>query len=90
MTDALERTIRFGSGERLLGIVTPAPQPLAGAPVCLLFNAGVVHRIGPHRLNVKLARALAARGFTALRMDHATARRARHRRGHGLVTLTRM
>ena len=69
MTDTIERIVRFGSGERLLGIVTPAAQPVPDAPVCLLFNAGVVHRIGPHRLNVKLARALAARGFTALRMD---------------------
>jgi dienelactone hydrolase len=69
VTDAAESIVRFGPGENLLGIVTPAAQPVPGAPVCLLFNAGVVHRIGPHRLNVKLARALAARGFTAFRMD---------------------
>ena len=69
MTDAIESIVRFGPGENLLGIVTAAAQPVADAPVCLLFNAGVVHRIGPHRLNVKLARALAARGFTAFRMD---------------------
>jgi pimeloyl-ACP methyl ester carboxylesterase len=69
VTDAIESIVRFGPGENLLGIVTPAAQTVPGAPVCLLFNAGVVHRIGPHRLNVKLARALAARGFTAFRMD---------------------
>lgn len=69
MTDTTESIVRFGPAEHLLGIVTPAAQPVPDAPVCLLFNAGVVHRIGPHRLNVKLARALAARGFTAIRMD---------------------
>jgi hypothetical protein len=33
------------------------------------MNAGVIHRIGPHRLNVKIARALAAKGVASLRMD---------------------
>jgi len=65
----MERIVRFGPGERLLGVVASAAHAAPDQPACLLFNAGVVHRIGPHRLNVKLARALAARGFTALRMD---------------------
>lgn len=34
-----------------------------------LFNAGVLSRIGPHRMNVKLARALARRGIASLRFD---------------------
>ncbi len=33
------------------------------------MNAGVIHRIGPHRLNVKIARALAATGIATLRFD---------------------
>ncbi len=51
--------LQFGPDDRMLGIWTPAqgdPAPVA----CLLFNAGVIHRIGPHRINVKAARALAA------------------------------
>jgi alpha-beta hydrolase superfamily lysophospholipase len=35
----------------------------------LLFNAGIVHRVGPHRLNVRLARRLARRGIPSLRFD---------------------
>jgi pimeloyl-ACP methyl ester carboxylesterase len=35
----------------------------------LLLNAGVLHRVGPHRLHVILARQLAARGLTSLRLD---------------------
>lgn len=69
MTDALETVARFGAGGRLLGIVTQPAQTAAGAPACLFMNAGVVHRIGPHRLNVKLARALADVGIASIRMD---------------------
>jgi pimeloyl-ACP methyl ester carboxylesterase len=36
-----------------------------------MFNAGVLPRIGPHRINVKIARALADRGVAALRFDLA-------------------
>jgi dienelactone hydrolase len=64
-----ETPILFGPDEHLLGVIT-APQVSPPVPVgCLLMNAGVVHRIGPHRLNVKVARALAARGVVSLRMD---------------------
>jgi pimeloyl-ACP methyl ester carboxylesterase len=36
-----------------------------------MFNAGVINRLGPHRMNVKLARTLAAQGITSLRFDLA-------------------
>lgn len=65
-----ETPCRFGPGTALLGIHTP---PQAGcAPSGLgvvLFNAGVIPRHGPHRVNVKLARALAAEGHAVLRCD---------------------
>jgi hypothetical protein len=35
----------------------------------ILFNAGVVSRTGPHRINVKLARRLAAEGMSTIRFD---------------------
>lgn len=35
----------------------------------ILFNAGVVHRIGPHRINVRLARRLARHGVASIRFD---------------------
>jgi len=34
-----------------------------------VINAGIVHRIGPFRLHVHMARQLADQGFTTLRMD---------------------
>lgn len=62
---------RFGAGRGLVGIIT---QPeLAAAdrrrPGILLLNAGSLHRIGPNRLHVKMARRLARSGFTVLRFD---------------------
>jgi pimeloyl-ACP methyl ester carboxylesterase len=38
-------------------------------PPIVLTSAGAVHRVGPHRLYVKLARRLARAGFTVLRVD---------------------
>jgi len=67
--DAVERLVRFGAADHLVGVVTVPAQPRAGAPACLLMNAGVVHRIGPHRINVKIARALADDGITSMRLD---------------------
>jgi pimeloyl-ACP methyl ester carboxylesterase len=69
VTEATETIARFGAGERLLGIVTLPAQRRADAPACLFMNAGVVHRIGPHRINVKLARALAEIGIASIRID---------------------
>lgn len=69
MTEASERIACFGPHDHLIGIVTRPEHPRADAPACLLLNAGVVHRIGPHRINVKLARALAQDGITSIRMD---------------------
>ena len=41
----------------------------AGRPGVILVNAGFLHRVGPNRMNVSLARKLAAAGFASLRMD---------------------
>ncbi|HEU4733453.1 MAG TPA: hypothetical protein VFT22_36420 [Kofleriaceae bacterium] len=35
----------------------------------MILNAGVLHRVGPHRLHVVLARRIAAAGVSALRLD---------------------
>jgi hypothetical protein len=69
VTDAIETIVRLGDGERVLAVATLPPQPRADAPACLLMNAGVVHRIGPHRINVKIARALAQLGIASIRVD---------------------
>jgi len=65
-----ERALTFGSHEGLVGIISEPDQAyLTATPAVLLFNVGLNHRVGPHRLNVELARHLAERGFVALRFD---------------------
>jgi pimeloyl-ACP methyl ester carboxylesterase len=68
----IERTVAFGSDDGLVGTVTlPAPGTRASPFGFVLFNAGIVHRIGPHRFNVRLARQLAERGIPSIRFDLA-------------------
>lgn len=76
-----ERPVRFGTERELIGVLTEPARAAATSQVAqasqtssarvafLLFNAGVLPRIGPHRMNVKLARALARAGQTSLRFD---------------------
>ena len=61
----------FGSDSSLIGVISdPAPeQASAGKPTILFLNAGLIHRVGPARLYVRLARAMAARGYLTLRFD---------------------
>lgn len=69
-----ERTLQFGPSRELVGtLCTPpaASRPAAGATGLLLLNAGIVHRIGPHRINVRLAREAATLGVPSLRFDLA-------------------
>lgn len=68
-----ERTILFGAGDGLIGTLTLPDSP--GSCIqdigFLLLNAGVIHRVGPHRINVRMARQLAARGIASIRFDLA-------------------
>jgi pimeloyl-ACP methyl ester carboxylesterase len=58
----------FGADRHLAGtLCLPAGQPLRLGVIML--NAGVIHRIGPHRINVRLARSLAKAGIASLRFD---------------------
>ena len=64
-----EIAVVFGSERHLVGTLT-LPDAERPSPVAfILSNAGVIHRIGPHRFNVKLARELARAGFATLRFD---------------------
>lgn len=64
-----ERPRRFGDGNTLVGIVTEPQGSPRRATAFLLLNAGVVHRVGPNRLHVEMARTLAALGFVTVRVD---------------------
>lgn len=59
----------LGEEANLIGMFTEPVTPEPGRPTVVMLNAGVLHRVGPHRLHVRLARALAARGLASLRFD---------------------
>jgi dienelactone hydrolase len=65
----IQSAVTFGPGDALVGVFTTPAAVRPGAPVVLLTNAGVLPRQGPHRMNVRLARALAEVGVPSLRMD---------------------
>jgi dienelactone hydrolase len=70
-----DEALRFGSDGQLVGILSHPPgaaAPRASATPAMAFvilNAGVLHRVGPHRLHVILGRRIAAAGVASLRLD---------------------
>lgn len=70
MHNPSEFPVLFGPDDVLMGVVT---TPATGTPVepvaCLMYNMGANPRIGPRRINVKLARQLAGVGVSSLRFD---------------------
>lgn len=66
-----EEIITFGKTRSLVGILhkPDGPAPRADLPAVLLLNAGLLHRVGPNRLYVKIARQLERSGFHVLRFD---------------------
>lgn len=71
MRDIRERVVRFGAEDGLAGILTTHRTAIEGLPFVVLVNAGIVHRVGPDRLYVDLARSLALQGYKVLRFDLA-------------------
>jgi alpha-beta hydrolase superfamily lysophospholipase len=67
--DYRERTVRFGSGDRLFGLLTSPRDEITEVPSIVLFNTGLEYHVGPHRTYVPLARHWAARGHHVLRFD---------------------
>lgn len=63
-----ERVAWFGDEQNLVAIISDPPVP-GPVPSILILNAGVLHRVGPHRLHVHLARSLAALGHRVARLD---------------------
>ncbi|NNF65268.1 MAG: alpha/beta hydrolase, partial [Acidimicrobiia bacterium] len=66
-----EQIIYFGENRNLLGILTVPDHPRPDAPTIVLLNAGLLHRVGPNRLHVAVARRLAAKGYSSFRFDMA-------------------
>lgn len=66
-----EHTLTLGTENHLVATFTPTDTATSSAPpiVALLSNSGVIPRSGPHRMNVHLARRLAAQGIPSVRFD---------------------
>lgn len=67
-----ESPVVFGRDQSLVGItcrpVASAHPPREG-PFVIFLNAGIIHRTGPGRMTVHVARALARAGVPSLRFD---------------------
>ena len=63
-----EQAALFGPHGNLLGIVTH-PSGDSQSTAFVVLNAGMVHSVGPNRISVTMARALAFSGFPVLRFD---------------------
>ena len=79
-----EEAVLFGKAGSLVGILTD-PSIDNGrslSPAVILLNPGIVHRVGPGRIYVKIARALAAAGFVVFRFDFSSIGDSGVRRDH--------
>jgi len=66
-----EEIVTFGKTRTLIGILH-RPEGAAmrtDLPAVVLLNAGILHRVGPNRVYVKMARQLQQFGFHVLRFD---------------------
>ena len=66
-----EEAVTFGAHGTLVGVVSEPVLREYGRRAVLMANIGMHHRVGPFRLYVELARALAASGLYVLRFDLA-------------------
>lgn len=63
-----EKVILFGKNNNLVGILTENGKA-TGNPNIIFLNAGLIHRVGPNRIYVHLAREVAKYGYTSFRFD---------------------
>lgn len=62
-----EEVAQFGSGS--VGIITVPEGEWQARPAFIFLNSGVLHRVGPNRLHVSMARDLAELGLLSFRVD---------------------
>jgi len=65
----IEEVTHIGTPALAGVLCSPDNGPNAGRPGVVLLSPGLLHRVGPNRLYVNLARALSADGFGVLRFD---------------------
>lgn len=65
-----EEAVYFGETGSLMGIVTtPSTAVDPRLPAFIFLNSGLLHRVGPNRLHVTMARDLAGLGLVSFRID---------------------
>lgn len=64
-----EQVLSFGPQGTQRGVLCMPTTSPAGGVAVLFINAGLIHHVGPNRLHVQLARALATAGLASLRLD---------------------
>ena len=64
-----EKILTIGKDVMIVGILTEPENASPKKPLVLLPNAGILHRVGPYRQWVDLARRLSEDGFTVFRFD---------------------
>jgi pimeloyl-ACP methyl ester carboxylesterase len=65
-----ELVAQFGPSGSLIGFLSrPTPELPIRRPAVVILNTGIAHRVGHHRMYVKMARELAASGHLAFRFD---------------------
>ncbi len=65
----MEQAVSFGRLNNLVGVLTRPDEAPESGPAAILLNAGFLHRVGPNRLSVEIARRLAGGGVSTLRFD---------------------
>lgn len=64
----MESAVKFGRASSKVGILR-VPDESSGGPLFVIPSAGLIHRIGPNRLNVQLAREVGSLGYPAFCFD---------------------
>jgi dienelactone hydrolase len=65
-----EKAVLLGKRKSLVGVIAqPTTLRPADAPAIVIFNTGIIHRVGHNRMYVTMSRALATAGFAVLRFD---------------------
>lgn len=67
----IEKALLLGKDRSLVGILTLPNSDInvVDRPGILFLNSGLLHRVGPNRIYVKMARKFAMQGFPVLRFD---------------------
>jgi pimeloyl-ACP methyl ester carboxylesterase len=64
-----EQALVLGARKSLVGVIAQGPTNNPANPAVVILNSGIIHRVGPNRIFVRLARVLAAQGYVVLRFD---------------------